>query len=77
MTNNDADNIFCGYICKTAEGNSTLNLPNDQTVNTDFFVNLFKDVPARPSYEDLILIDGGNLGYKDFFDRCKLDGILL
>lgn len=52
-------------------------LPNGSQVSVDFFANtLFKGAPSDPTYDDLVEIDGGRMGYISFFDQCKEQGIL-
>ena len=40
------------------------------------FVELFSEAGENPTYERLMEIDGGLLGYRGFFDLCKAKGLL-
>jgi len=55
---------------------NTLHLSETESVDVDVFKEIFKDVEDKRSYHEYISIDGGVLGYKRFFDRCKQKGIL-
>jgi len=57
-------------------GEATLLLPSGSTVPAFVFAQLFKDAGSDPTYVNLVDLDGGKLGYKDFFDKCKEQGIL-
>lgn len=46
------------------------------TVTVDRFAALFQTASSTPTCEELLQIDAGQLGYADFFRRCKADGIL-
>lgn len=46
------------------------------TVEIDTFALIFSDAPDSPTYDELVAIDGGDLGYIPFFDQCKAEGIL-
>lgn len=67
MTEQDAINLF---------GTDVINLPSKSQISVADFALLFKDAPSTPTYDDLIRIDAGRLGYKLFFDQCKAEGIL-
>jgi len=42
-------------------------------VNINTFSSIFK---GAKTYEEFIEIDNGKKGYKEFFDKCKDEGIL-
>jgi len=75
--------IFDKYITNNIIPDSTgqlndvaiMGIGNEQTVNVDFFVSIFGD--AEATYDSLCSIDAGEKGYKDFFDLCKTEGILV
>lgn len=46
------------------------------TVDGERFRQIFQQALPNPDYDTLVLIDGGKLGYKEFFDRLKEEGIL-
>lgn len=70
MTKNDVLNVFSDYII----GDNILVGKGDALIKVDDFVSLFQDVPI--TYNDLVAADGGNLGFKGFFDKCKVEGVL-
>jgi hypothetical protein len=46
-------------------------------ISAEDFANIFFDA-ASMSYADLITSDAnGERGYKNFFDKCKVEGILV
>mgnify|MGYP001459497977 CR=1 FL=1 len=57
--------------------NEIIELPNKSNVSADDFAEVFADAPTKPTYTDLMGIDGGTKGYKNFFDQCKAEGILV
>jgi len=56
---------------------------NGSFIEIEKFAEIFKGIPENPTYNDFISIDGyvndenHGMGYKDFFDQCKAEGILL
>jgi hypothetical protein len=68
MTKNDVISIFNDDI---------IILPNGSSVSAEDFAEVFTDAPGNPSYNDLLTIDGGTKGYKEFLDKCKAKGILI
>lgn len=71
MTSENVQTVFATKII-----GDIINLPNGSFVDVESFVILFADAPSDPTYNDLVEIDGGNLGYIPFFDQCKDDGLL-
>jgi len=53
-----------------------IKLPSGNVVKVERFQELFKEANKKPTYNELIIIDGGKKGYKDFFNECKEQGIL-
>jgi len=52
-------------------------LDNDQTVSIINFWERFSDAFPDVTYDKLIQADPDNkMGYKDFFDKCKADGVI-
>ena len=47
-----------------------------RVVSVSKFTELFSGASDAPTYDELVAIDGGIMGYIPFFDRCKDEGIL-
>ena len=45
-------------------------------VSAHKFAELFASAPTEPSYQDLMDVDGGVMGYAQFLESCKNKGIL-
>ncbi len=56
---------------------SVFNITNYSQCTADDFAEVFKNAPENPTYDDLMLIDNGVLGFKEFLDKCKIEGILI
>lgn len=54
----------------------TIRLNETSVVDVDVFATLFSAASESPTYDELVAIDGGVMGYIPFFDRCKADGLL-
>lgn len=63
-------------VKKTFKVVEFIELPNGAFVSVETFADLFSSASSNPTYDELIGIDGGNLGYIPFFDQCKTDGML-
>lgn len=50
-------------------------LPGRQDVDMSFFEHLFSSVQEF-THDNFVEVDGGQLGYIEFFDQCKADGVL-
>lgn len=66
MTIEDVKNIFAPYVY-----GDEISIGSGQFVSIDFFVTLFGGASASPTYEELMVIDGGTKGYAAFFDQCR------
>ena len=71
MTSDDVKRVFKIF------DDDIIILPCTATVSINNFAIRFALAPSNPTYEDLMQIDAGEKGYKDFFDKCKADGILV
>ena len=67
MTKEQAESIF----------GLTIQLNPVCVVSAENFSEVFSEASGQPNYNELIQLDGGVKGYKDFFDKCKLEGILI
>ena len=83
MNKENALAIFGKYITNNIIPDSTgqlndvaiMEIGNEQTIDVDFFVSIFGE--AEVTYDSLCAIDAGEKGYKDFFDLCKTEGLLV
>ena len=72
-----ADAVRTVFSSKWSPSDDSLNIGKHSYVSVDFFANLFKDVSDSPTYDELVTIDSeNNYGYRDFFDKCREEGIL-
>ena len=75
----DAKNIFAKYL----DGGRILLDNKGQSVDLVIFEQKFASASENPTYTELMVIDGyvdennQGMGYKNFFDKCKVEGILL
>ena len=69
MTEDDVRTVF-------GLKSDTIKINGNVIVDVSVFASLFKDAPTNPTYDDLIEIDGGRLGYIPFLDELKDEGIL-
>lgn len=67
MTDKDVIQIF---------GDRDIQIDKFVSIPTYKFAEIFKEAPSKPTYDDLIKIDNGKLGYERFLKRCKEKGIL-
>lgn len=74
MTKTEVKKIFESKIVVFEEPiGEAIMIDDFQAVPVDAFVLMF-NVPA--TYESLKTKDAGKMGYGDFFDKCRAEGIL-
>lgn len=71
MTMQDVINLF-----DLRDADDLIVLPNKATVRAEVFAGLFKGAPTNLTYDELVAIDKGVMGYIPFFDDLKEKGIL-
>lgn len=67
---------FLNVFISNSDKNPDVILPNGATVPADKFFEIFEAVETV-NYNNLMVIDNNELGYKDFFDQCKAEGIFV
>lgn len=73
MTSVDVYTVFKPHIM-----DDQIDIGDAQFVSVDFFTMLFASASSpTPTYQELITIDGGTKGYKNFFDQCKSEGLIV
>jgi hypothetical protein len=63
-------------VCTVFGVTDTIKLNETSVVEVDVFAALFSAASESPTYDELVAIDGGIMGYKPFFDQCKENGLL-